>query len=126
MMPCFKVVVGQQSDLAWNCRSGGAGNGHTSRRPACDAGLSECWLQVGWTITQEVDHHAQQEKNHIYPAEIPLWRMPKCRACCQLEADLASSGVGNSVVFAVGPGLPVVSRRNNKRPKNRPAVVTGG
>jgi hypothetical protein len=89
MMPCFKVVVGQQSDLAWCCRSGGAGNGCTSQSPASNAGLSGCWLQVGWTIPGKVDHQAQQEKNHIYPAEFPLWRMPKCRACCQLEADLA-------------------------------------
>jgi hypothetical protein len=73
-----------------------------------------------------VDHLAQQEKNHIYPAEIPLWRMPKFRACCQLEADLARGGVGNSVNFAVGPGSPVVSRRNNTRLENRPDVVTGG
>jgi hypothetical protein len=36
-----------------------------------------------------VDHQAQQEINHVYPAVYPLWRMPKTRACCQLEADLA-------------------------------------
>jgi hypothetical protein len=116
MMPCFNVVVGQQQDLERNCLSGGAGSGRKSRKPASYANSTECWIQVGRKMTHKVDHQAQQEKNHIYPAENPLWRMPNIRACCQLEADLASSGVGNSVEFAVGPGAPVVSRRNSKRP----------
>jgi hypothetical protein len=78
-----------------------------THRPARCAEYAGCCLLAGLTITLLVDHQAQQEIDHVYPAENPLWRMPIRRACCQLEADLACGVAGNSVVLAIGPGLPV-------------------
>jgi hypothetical protein len=108
----------------WWCLSDAAGNASTTRRPARGAGDAKGWLLAGPIITQGIDHQAQQEIDHVNPAEIPLWRMPTYRACCQLEADRARGAVGNSVKLLFRPGHPVL----HDVPawgENRPAAFTG-